>query len=448
MIIEISILTGVLAIQVTAALLIFAQLVQSSADLHVLIEAKIEADETAESLSKDSDSIVPETSVPESENDDQYEDGFLIGTFEWDKVAKVHSRLPEMEQPGAIVSDYYFWLKSLFPSQLLERIFVVAPLVGVLITCIGFMRNDIDPEDLKKSMSPLLLGVGGGALLALVNQALLFFVDWKTTRLSMIALSLLPSVCSQDEGQKLRELSLENLGRVVEALQRSATHHEEIASDLKNSIEQVLLPINTKILESAGDMSGASSDLVGSIQTVVTAAYDLNSRMGTGLSDFEEFSKTVSLLRDMLDQNLGSLIERQGRAVTRLTESAKNLDGSTKMLTGSTQGLDYILTGLNNGLQKIHASTEFHTKATDRVLEVLDNQLQPSFEKIKDAIGALSASKEYLEEKMLNANDVLTAPSIETSNETSHSELIEALNKLVEEIKSNNDRHEKRGFLW
>ena len=276
-----------------------------------------------------------------------------------------------------------FLVEVSFSKPAFERIFVVAPLVGVLITCIGFMRNDIDPEDLKKSMSPLLLGVGGGALLALVNQALLFFVDWKTTRVSMMASSLLPSVCFQDEGQKLRELSLENLGRVVEALQRSATHHEEIASDLKNSIEQVLVPINTKIVETAGDMSGASSDFVESIQTVVTAADELNSRMGAGLSDFDELSKTVSLLRDMLDQNLSSLIERQGLAVTRLTESAKNLDGSTKMLTGSTQGLDSILSGLNNGLQKIHASTEFHTKATDRVLEVLDNQLHPSFEKSK-----------------------------------------------------------------
>ena len=45
-------------------------------------------------------------------------------------------------------------------------------------------------------------------------------------------------------------------------------------------------------------------------------------------------------------------------------------------------------------------STEFHTKATDRVLEVyLDNQVHPSFEKIREAIGTLSISKEYLEEE-------------------------------------------------
>jgi len=281
------------------------------------------------------------------------------------------------------VGDYYFWLKSLFPSQLLERVFLIAPLVGVLITCIGFWSKGIDVEDLRESMAPLLTGVGGGALLALVNQVLIFFVDWKTTRVSTAASSLLPSVCSQDEGERLKELSLENLGRVVEALQRSAAHHEEIATGIKNSIEQVLVPINTKILESAGSMSDASSELVGSIQTVVTAASDLNSRMGSGLSDFEDLSKTVSLLRDLIDQNLSSLIERQGRAVTRLTESTKKLDGSTRLLTGSTQGLDSILSGLNNGLQKIHASTEFHTQATDRVLEVLDNQLQPSFEKLK-----------------------------------------------------------------
>jgi len=71
---------------------------------------------------------------------------------------------------------------------------------------------------------------------------------------------------------------------------------------------------------------------------------------------------------------------------------------------------------------------------------------------------------------MLSANNALEAPmatsqldsevsedfpvissiesSVEAPDETNHPELIEALNKLVEEIKFNNDRPEKRGFLW
>jgi hypothetical protein len=465
MITEISILVGVLALQVVAALLIIVQLAQSSDDLREFVEAKTEPSDD------DSDSRVSNGSVPESESKKPVgQGGFLIGHFDWEHVAKVHARLPEMEQPAAIADDYYFWLKSLFPSQLLERVFVVAPLVGVLITCIGFISNDIDPENLKKSMSPLLVGVGGGALLALVNQILLFFVNWRTTKLGLSAVSSLPSVCFQDEGQRLRELSLENLGRVVEALERSAAYHEKIASELKTSIEQVLVPINTTVSEAAVDMSGATSQLVPAIKDIVTAAYDLNSRMGMGLSEFDELSKTVSLLRDLIDQRLGSLIDKQGRAVQRLTESAQNLEGSTKKLDGSTQGLDSVLTGLNNGLHKINASTEFHTVATDRVLDVLDNQLQPSFEKIKDAISTLLANKKYLEDNVPTTNNMpvlgrtdagvtfdkddefavsVSMKNIEQSQgDNNYQELITNLKDLVREIKTNNDGAGRRGLWW
>lgn len=465
MTIEISILVGVLVVQVIAALSVIGQLVQSSCDLNSFIQAK------AEEVGDDSDSSDSDDSASDQEGDRQVsQGGWLLGSFNWERVAKVHARLPEMEQPAAIADDHFVWLKSLLPSQLLERIFLVAPLIGVLITCIGFYNNDIDPENLKKSMSPLLVGVGGGALLALVNQILLFFVNWMTTKLSFSVVSSLPLVCSQDEGQRLRELSLENLGRVVEALERSADYHEEIASDLKTSIEEVLVPINTTVSEAVVDMSGATSQLVPAIKDIVTAAYDLNSRMGMGLSEFDELSKTVSLLRDLIDQRLGSLIDKQGRAVQRLTESALNLDGSTKKLDGSTQGLDAVLTGLNNGLHKINASTEFHTVATDRVLEVLDNQLQPSFEKIKDAISTLLENKKYLEDNVLNRDKMLGGEqtdagigfdkdhefSVISSRENTeqsrdndnHQELIETLKDLIEEIKNNNNKPEKRGAWW
>ena len=72
------------------------------------------------------------------------------------------------------------WIESGSAYLLLQRMAIMAPLVGLLITVIGFLflqppsaeTNDL--AEILHSLSPLVMGVGTGALLALINQVLLF----------------------------------------------------------------------------------------------------------------------------------------------------------------------------------------------------------------------------------------------------------------------------------
>lgn len=71
------------------------------------------------------------------------------------------------------------WLEGHGSYLFLQRTFIMAPLIGLLITVIGFFflqPATSDSADLKQilyALSPLVLGVGTGAALALFNQLLL-----------------------------------------------------------------------------------------------------------------------------------------------------------------------------------------------------------------------------------------------------------------------------------
>ena len=67
----------------------------------------------------------------------------------------------------------------------------MAPLLGVIITAIGFLslRRSLgtDAESLLAALIPLIVGVGGGATLAVVNQILLQIVDRNLDSLRLLA---------------------------------------------------------------------------------------------------------------------------------------------------------------------------------------------------------------------------------------------------------------------
>ncbi|MBA3482474.1 MAG: hypothetical protein H0T51_11720, partial [Pirellulales bacterium] len=76
---------------------------------------------------------------------------------------------------------------------LLQRMGIMAPLLGVVLTVVGFYWLKIDEsgeqslQTILKAVTPLVSGVGAGAVLALLNQALLQAVGGRMERLRMTA---------------------------------------------------------------------------------------------------------------------------------------------------------------------------------------------------------------------------------------------------------------------
>jgi len=75
---------------------------------------------------------------------------------------------------------------------LLQRMGVMAPLLGVVLTVAGFYWLQVRDDDqslqaILKAVAPLVSGVGTGALLALINQALLHLAGRRVESLRMTA---------------------------------------------------------------------------------------------------------------------------------------------------------------------------------------------------------------------------------------------------------------------
>ena len=88
---------------------------------------------------------------------------------------------PEQRRDTAL-AEVDQWFTGLPAFQLLSRSGHIAPLMGVLITAFGFLGSkaltDSEPaEQLLRTVSPLVLGIAGGASLAILSQVFLFTAD-------------------------------------------------------------------------------------------------------------------------------------------------------------------------------------------------------------------------------------------------------------------------------
>jgi hypothetical protein len=124
---------------------------------------------------------------------------------------------------------------------LLQRMGVMAPLLGVVLTVAGFYWLQVDDQDqsLKNillAVTPLVAGVGTGAVLAIINQALLHTAGRRVESLRLAARNWFDSVIwdrygadAQTSGLKAADVmehflrrALEDIDRLSDTLARAA----------------------------------------------------------------------------------------------------------------------------------------------------------------------------------------------------------------------------------
>jgi hypothetical protein len=155
-----------------------------------------------------------------------------VGSFSRDEV------LRELDTRMAGYSDYL----------LLQRMGVMAPLLGVVLTVVGFYWLNVDEsgeqslESILLAVTPLVSGVGAGAVLALINQILLHAVGSRLERLRMAARSWFDqaiwskaSLPSQSGGGKVAA----TVERFAEAASASADRHLSSAASLADTTASI-----------------------------------------------------------------------------------------------------------------------------------------------------------------------------------------------------------------
>src|SRR5262245_24788807 len=141
---------------------------------------------------------------------------------------------------------------------LLQRMGVMAPLLGVVLTVAGFYWLQVNDEDqslptILKAVAPLISGVGTGALLALINQALLHSAGRRVESLRMTARNWFDTVIWSRRNSHLPATpvtaaqmmehfindALDDVDRLGDTLARAAEINAAIAS-LPDQIRRIL----------------------------------------------------------------------------------------------------------------------------------------------------------------------------------------------------------------
>jgi len=167
---------------------------------------------------------------------------------------------------------------------LLQRMGVMAPLIGVVLTVTGFywIRVGEENESLQSilwAVTPLVSGIGTGAVLALINQALLHIASRRVESLRMTARTWFDAVIWDSIGcgkqanpanavqvtEQFVSSALEDIDRLTDTLARAAEISVAISA-LPEQIRNILdrkLPI---------EQDAASTDSSGRVVTHIPRA--------------------------------------------------------------------------------------------------------------------------------------------------------------------------------
>ncbi len=256
----------------------------------------------------------------------------------------------------------------------LQRLAVGAPLIGVLITAFGFLNPPAITQtetlsEIFTAVTPLILGVAYGAVLALLNQFLLYRSERSIDDLRSQArawfdeMVWLPHGNEADEdrlGDSMRNLAdeLSHQFRAVESaaniLAKTGSALERCLADFSSKVEP--LPSSLTLFKSASDAT--------------TAAFKQLVPAGTQLGAL--FERAVLQFKETIDAGFSNVVKQQEEASSRLVHAATRTHDVILKMEQAASAIE-----INSRLQQ-EAAHQFH--------QSIDNCIIPHQQLVLEAL--------------------------------------------------------------
>ncbi|MFZ1935264.1 MAG: methyl-accepting chemotaxis protein [Thermoguttaceae bacterium] len=237
------------------------------------------------------------------------------------------------------------WLEGHGSYLFLQRMGIMAPLVGLLITVIGFFflqTPTADSGDLKQilySLTPLVLGVGTGATLALINQLLLHLAGKGTDNLRTVAcrwfddcvwkhVQTKPHVAANNAAEALQSMA-DIIHGSIGSFRDSTAAISHTSHSLEVAGGAVALAAGQLQSQMAG-ISGEMKDLQATAKNVVNSANGIAPAVEAVTTDLAE---SVKMFKTVVQVQLG-------QAATRHQESADLFAHSVEQICESAAQLN------------------------------------------------------------------------------------------------------------
>ncbi|WP_417380097.1 hypothetical protein [Gimesia sp.] len=369
-------------------------------------------------------------------------------------------------------------LSKIFWPSALRRLGLAAPLLGVVLTGLGFLILDapgldsstlyagdkIHFSEILLSLKPLYIGVFLGSLLALFNQFMMQLVDHRIGTLRLEAESkvnldpmdpiwkemdkfsgTLGAIRTHTENNfnDMLELTISSLDIVSQEVTNTAIkfekiliEHEGIAGKLKNgaesfeskvsdageNIETSITNITSELENISPELKNAVNDIAPTLESLKNATEGLDKSIKV-LSEkvVEDLNASVQVTKKTAidSAKMVNEIEKQFSAAAKHTEKAtEELQTASNSLSSTTDGLDQGFTKLNELLSSINVGAE-NLVQTSKGLNTKERFLDSKLTKMNDLLAKLEAAISNIPEEIISAmrNHIL-----ENSGTASHSQ--------------------------
>lgn len=245
---------------------------------------------------------------------------------------------------GDVLQRLASWLESEPNYVLLQRLSIIAPVFGLLITVAGFQfltppaTDTMDWSGIFGMFGPLLLGVGVGAALTMVNHVLLEFAGRRSDALSLACcdwfddciwakIGARPQMSAFDAGDALREIATVMRGSIGQYREATQTLNQTSESLCRAgaALEETAERIRRDSAATSEEMKNLNAAAGGIVRTLADVVPNIER------TTFD-MAESVRAFRSVAQQQLG-------QAASRQLESAESLAGSVEAISRFTEEL-------------------------------------------------------------------------------------------------------------
>jgi hypothetical protein len=294
---------------------------------------------------------------------------------------------------------------------MLQRMGIMAPLLGVVLTVLGFTWLKIDSagdslQGILGAVAPLVSGVGAGAVLALINQGLLQFIGSRLERMRMAARTWFDAAIWRHVGLDVQTATV----KAVAAIERFAADVGGAAARHAASANQIAA--TTGAMQQAGQqLAAVAHGFHGEIkdlpQTMI-ALRDATSASADALARIAPMHEraaanldvSVAAFRTTIDEKFTAAAEQHHRASATLAASVAEICKTSEVLRDAAGGVQQSAatsaTAIQRADQSLSAAAQGLGDASERLRRSVAGDLAPSQQSLHAAADALAQSAQQI----------------------------------------------------
>jgi|GEM_PF-6349544 len=271
----------------------------------------------------------------------------------------------------------------------IHRMGIMAPLLGLLVTIVAFLMFKVPTADdggasaIITSLRPLMLGVGAGALLAIVNQVYQQLCSNKSEELIGLSKRWLDGFLHEQSGEAALPATdftsvLRRFDDLIDGF-KGALPSEPATDQLAELIQPSLTGLNR------------------SVQEIGAAVRSLKDGIAAVKSTLDEQDETGRLLSANIEKSLSSRLDKfvdvdrgMNAAAAALGQSSASSERSSQELAKTTQAYMHIGKSLEESIKAIEPSMQRFSRSSE-LLEVSIEQASAFSDEMDQAIQDLGS---------------------------------------------------------